>query len=111
MPCRSSLMAGMSRVRMRPGRALMGVENMGPSVTQVWNSPFSPRGSTAGGRSARKARSKGRAAKVRSRWRPLTLVMMARRPWAIISRASSGVGWFQSGKTGVKPVPASWASR
>src|SRR5947209_10334136 len=40
---------------------------MGPSKTKVWNSPFSPQGSTAGGRSRKNAASSSRPAKLRSR--------------------------------------------
>src|SRR5580704_15552165 len=45
----------------------MGREKMGPSKTKVWNSPFSPQGSTPGGRSAKKDASSSRPAKLGSR--------------------------------------------
>ncbi len=38
----------------------MECEKMGPSKTKVWNSPFSPQGSTLGGRSAKKDASSSR---------------------------------------------------
>ena len=44
IPCRSLVLAS-------------GAANMGPSQANVWNSPFSPHGSTPGGSSARSAAS------------------------------------------------------
>ena len=54
-----------SRSTTTPGTAGTGVENMGPAVTQVWNSPRSPQGSAAGGRSASRAASNAPAGEAR----------------------------------------------
>src|SRR5262249_24335633 len=46
-----------------PTTTVRGLRNIGPPVTHVWNSPFSPDGSTPAGRSATRRASNGRPAK------------------------------------------------
>src|SRR5262249_44597498 len=49
---RRSAKTNPSLSRTSPGRTKMGERNIGPAVTHVWNSPFSPQGSTEPGTSS-----------------------------------------------------------
>ena len=53
---------------------------MGPAKTKVWNSPFSPQGSTPGGRSRKKEASSSRPAKDLSSFFGSMQTVMARKP-------------------------------
>ena len=94
-----------------PARTRTGCRNAGPSHAKLWNSPFSPQGSTPAGRSRSRASSKARPAKLAGSTLGSTQVRAARWPLATISRASSGVGRPQSGNSGTRPVPAMRSSR
>ena len=87
-----------------------GAENIGPATTQVWNSPFSPHGSTPSGRSASSCASNARPAKDAGSFLGSTHVRCALSPPAIISRASSAVSRPHNGNSGAIPLPASFAS-
>jgi glyceraldehyde 3-phosphate dehydrogenase len=100
-----------SRVSITPARTAIGSENIGPAETQVWNSPFSPQGSTPGGNSASSVRSNARPAKLAGSLRGSTQVKCALRPPAIISSASARVSRPHRGNSGAIPDPASFASR
>src|SRR5229473_2591994 len=56
-----------SRSTISPGQTGIGLWKIGPSKTKVWNSPFSPQGSTPEGKSRKKEASSSRPAKLRSR--------------------------------------------
>ena len=100
-----------SRSTSSPTETGIGDENPGASQTKVWNSPRSPQGSTPSGSSARRSASKGRPAKAAGSTAGSTQVSTARTPASSISRASRSVGSSQSGKTGLRPVPARRCSR
>src|SRR6266511_272317 len=69
-----------SRVTTPPVRHEIGSRYMGASHTNVWNSPFSPHGSTPSGRSARNASSNTRPANEGSRARGSMHTTMALTP-------------------------------
>ena len=58
---RMSAKANPSRTTVSPTSTASGCANIGPAVTQEWNSPCSPHGSTAAGRSASSAVVEGAA--------------------------------------------------
>ena len=74
--------------RLPPPGTRTGRRNAGPSQAKVWNSPFSPQGSTPAGSSSSSARSKARPAKVGGSTRGSTQVSTAFWPESIISSAS-----------------------
>ena len=87
-PCRGSRRrCEARRFRSRSGRGTSARHN-----AKVWNSPFSPHGSTAGGRSRSSAASNSRPAKEGSSMRVSMQDSRARKPPAIMSRASWAVG-------------------
>src|SRR5882757_11434933 len=88
-----------------------GREKMGPSKTKVWNSPFSPQGSTPGGRSAKKDSSSSRPAKVGSRTFESMQMATERNCAAWNSRMSSRVSRFQMGKRACISTRARFFSR
>ena len=100
-----------SRSTTSPRRMSSGCENIGPAKQKLWNSPFSPQGSTPAGRSASRFRSYSRPAKRASSFCVSTQVRTARKPSATICRASSRVSRFQIGNTAVIPAAASLSSR
>ena len=105
-PSRAAGRRRRSRRAPRPRRRARGsgCRNIGPSQAKVWNSPFSPQGSTPAGRSASSARVEG-AAGEGARQRP-RVDAGERAPAgrsAIISSASSRVGRPQSGNRGRRP--------
>src|SRR5882762_4355468 len=76
---------------------------MGPSKTKVWNSPFSPQGSAAGGRSRKKESSSSRPAKLGSRILLSMQAAMARNCCSWKRRINSRVSRYQMGKRAVMP--------
>src|SRR5262249_61013526 len=100
-----------SRETISPRSTSSGRSNIGPAVTQVWNSPFSPQGSTSRGSASRKRASQDSPAKKGESRRGSTQTTVARRPPASISFASRRVSRPQSGKTGSTHDPASSSSR
>src|SRR5258708_34099607 len=77
----------------------MGLRKMGPSKTNVWNSPFSPQGSTLGGKSRKNCWSSSRPAKVGSSTLGSTQAARARKPVAWNLRFSTGGYGFLVGET------------
>ncbi|MNH38889.1 hypothetical protein D3C79_999860 [compost metagenome] len=80
---------------------------MGPSKARVWNSPFSPHGSTPAGRAANRVSSNSWPLRLISSFLGSSVQILALKPAAIISCASSLVSLPQSGNSGAMPVPAS----
>ena len=108
--CRSAQANG-SRFSIAPTLTRTGPLNIGPSHTHVWNSPFSPHGSTPGGRSINIVALYSRPANDGPRTRVSTHDSRAFRPADIMSRASRSVGMPQTGNSGASPEPASCSSR
>src|SRR5262249_50493942 len=69
-----------SRRTTSPVRTRTAWPNIGPSQAKVWNSPFSPQGSTPAGRRASRSRSKAAPAQSSGRTRGSTQVRRARSP-------------------------------
>ena len=90
--------------RSAPARTSIACANIGPADTQVWNSPFSPHGSTPAGSSASSARSKARPAKCAGSFLGSTQVRCALSPPAIISSASAAVSRPHNGNSGAMPA-------
>src|SRR5581483_7483759 len=100
-----------SRSTTSPRRQATGALKIGPAWTNVWNSPFSPQGSTELGRSASRARSKARPANDPSSLRGSTQIRFASKPASMKSRASFAVSRPQIGKRPRRPTAASCCSR
>src|SRR5262249_41883854 len=75
-----------------PARSGSGREKIGPSQAKVWNSPFSPQGSTSPGRRSRNSRSNSCPAREGGMRRGSRVTTRARSPAAIISEARAAVG-------------------
>jgi phenylalanyl-tRNA synthetase beta chain len=114
LPAQACLNAGASGIRSASAnpsrwtthRVRTGISrsNIGPPLTNVWNSPFSPQGSVPCGRDSSSVVVECAAREIRRQLFQIGAEMRcARRPAAIISRASGAVGICQRGKTAVKP--------
>ena len=84
-----------------------GRRNIGPAQAKVWNSPFSPQGSTLGGQVAPAARVEARPAKAAASARGSTQVSRACSPPRdhLLRRARPSAG-PRAGRAGSRPVPA-----
>src|SRR5260370_5609195 len=84
---------------------------IGPSKTKVWNSPFSPQGSTSIGNSRKKSASNSLPAKDLSSFLGSMQAVLARNPSARKRAASSRVSTSHSGKSADIPTRVRFASR
>src|SRR5262249_3867382 len=100
-----------SRSTSSPRRTAIVLLKIGPPKTKVWNSPFSPQGSTFSGRSAKNSGVSSRPEKLRSSFLGSMQTAMAWNPSAQNSRASSAVSRLQMGKTACMPRRARLRSR
>src|SRR5215469_9435489 len=72
-----------SRSTTWPARTRTGERKMGPSKTKVWNSPYSPHGSTPAGKSSKKEASSWRPANDGSSFLGSMQTVTARKPSAM----------------------------
>src|SRR5439155_199756 len=100
-----------SRTTTGPRSCRTGSRRPGPAYTKVWNSPFSPHGSTFGGRSRSKSASNSRPANPPRSCAASTHTSTARYPSRTKSWASARVSRSHSGKRPRMPIRASIRSR
>src|SRR3989475_10954823 len=100
-----------SRTTTGPRSCRTGARRPGPAYTNVWNSPFSPHGSTSGGRSCSRPASNSRPANPPASCEESTHTSTARYPIRTNSCARARVSRSHSGNSPRIPIRASMRSR